>query len=201
MKKTIEERKLRESKEIEANSLKDMVGDLTTQKDRQSQSVETSMPLFLHLPIDLSYQRYLESVVESAGHFGEVKDLIARYDTLFATNNELLERARDAQERTEQYRNSFILSSEEKNNTLLNYNNTIAKLQTRLEESQRKSSKRQSEWEHTLKSATQKTLLHGQIKMYSTKDVLTHTHPISSSLARRLQDHKQLVFPGQATPQ
>jgi predicted RNase H-like nuclease (RuvC/YqgF family) len=107
----------------------------------------------------------LESVVESGGDFGEVKDLIARYDTLSATNTELLDRARDAQERTEKDRNSFLLSTEEKNNTLLNYNNVIAKLQTRLEESQRKSAKWQSELESTLKSATQKTLLHGQIKM------------------------------------
>lgn len=105
--------------------------------------------------------------MESAGDFGEVKDLIARYATLSATNAELLERARDAQERTERDRNSFLLSTEEKNNTLLNYNNIIAKLQTRLEEGQRKSAKRQGEWEQTLRGATQKTLLHGQIKMYS----------------------------------
>lgn len=63
--------------------------------------------------LDLSYQRYLESVIESVGDFGEVKDLISRYDTLSATNQELVERARQAQEQTEKDRVAFLLSTEE----------------------------------------------------------------------------------------
>lgn len=43
LKKTLEERKLRESKEIEAGTLRESVAVLTTRKDKQTKSVETSM--------------------------------------------------------------------------------------------------------------------------------------------------------------
>ena len=61
---------------------------------------------------DLSYQRYLESVLESVEEFGEVKDIIARFDTLAATNAELMERAREAQEKTERDRAVFLHETE-----------------------------------------------------------------------------------------
>jgi flagellar biosynthesis chaperone FliJ len=53
----------------------------------------------------------------------------------------------------------------EKNNMILNYNNQIAKLQTKLEESQLNTSKWQSELDLILKNASQKSLLLGQVKM------------------------------------
>jgi hypothetical protein len=49
----------------------------------------------------LIYQRYLESVLEIVEDFGEVKDVIARHDTLVATNADLIERQQDAQRKTE----------------------------------------------------------------------------------------------------
>ena len=56
----------------------------------------------------------MESIVAmGAGEeFGEVKDIIARFDTLAATNHELIERSRLAQEKTEQDRLSFNKSVE-----------------------------------------------------------------------------------------
>jgi flagellar biosynthesis chaperone FliJ len=53
----------------------------------------------------------------------------------------------------------------EKNNMILNYNNQIAKLQTKLEETQLNTSKWQSELDLILKNASQKSLLLGQVKM------------------------------------
>ncbi len=44
--------------------------------------------------------------------FGEVKDIIARYDTLSATNQELIERAHDAQDKTEEERLAFTKAIE-----------------------------------------------------------------------------------------
>ncbi|KAJ3191374.1 Cilia- and flagella-associated protein 73 [Irineochytrium annulatum] len=155
LKKALEERKTREQKEQDIIQLKDSQTGLMSKRERGLKSVE----------INLSNQRYLEMVLESVEEFGEVKDIIARYDTLSATNAELLERAREAQERTEKDRLSFVTSTEEKNNIILNFNNEIAKLQTRLEETQFRSGKWQSEWDQTLKNATSKSLLIGQIKM------------------------------------
>lgn len=61
---------------------------------------------------DVVYQRYLESII-SLGigeEFGEVKDILARFDTLSATNHELIDRARLAQEKTEEDRANFVKS-------------------------------------------------------------------------------------------
>ncbi len=51
------------------------------------------------------------------------------------------------------------------NNNILNCNNKVAQLQTKLEEAQFKSAKGQSEWDRTMKQASEKSLLLGQIKM------------------------------------
>jgi molecular chaperone GrpE (heat shock protein) len=58
-----------------------------------------------------------------------------------------------------------ILGMQEKNTEILNYNNELANLQTRLEESQSRSLRWQAEWDRILKNASQKSLLLGQIKM------------------------------------
>ncbi|KAI9364973.1 coiled-coil domain-containing protein 42 [Zopfochytrium polystomum] len=155
IKKAIEEQKTRGLKELEIQQLKDQQADLVAKKERGAKAVDTN----------LMYQKYLESILEAADEFGEVKDLLARHDTLAATNQELLARAKEAQERTEADRLRFAKITEEKNNIILNYNNEIAKLQTKLEESQLRSGKFQLEWDLTLKNATAKTLLLGQIKM------------------------------------
>ncbi|KAI9203153.1 uncharacterized protein BJ171DRAFT_425735 [Polychytrium aggregatum] len=155
LKKSLDERKTKEQKETEILNLKDNFSNLSNKKDRQAHIIEAFMP----------FQSYLESVLENTDDFGEVKDILARFDTLCATNGELIDRAREAQERTERDRLQFSLSTEEKNNLILNYNNEIAKLQTRLEESQLKSAKWQAEYDSTLNSVSQKTLLVGQIKM------------------------------------
>lgn len=115
--------------------------------------------------VDLWFQRYLEGVLENADEFAEIKDIISRYDTLSATNGELIVRARNAQDLTEKERQAFLASSEDKNNVILNRNNEIARLQTKLEETQSRSAKWQAELDQTLKNATQKSLLLGQVKM------------------------------------
>ncbi|KAI8801735.1 hypothetical protein BJ742DRAFT_749399 [Cladochytrium replicatum] len=155
LKKSLDERKTREQKEAEVLKLKDSIMALVDKRDRQGKIVDTN----------LIFQKYLESVLETTDEFGEVKDILSRYDTLSATNAELIERARNAQERTERDRLIFMHSSEEKNNIVLNYNNEIAKLQTKLEESQARTAKWQAECDIALKNATQKSLLLGQVKM------------------------------------
>ncbi|KAJ3316424.1 Cilia- and flagella-associated protein 73 [Blyttiomyces sp. JEL0837] len=155
IKKALDERKTREMKEADIISKKDETAVLSVKKERSTRAVENH----------IIYQRFMESVLESAEEFGEIKDIILRFDTLSATNQELIERARKVQEKTETDRMSFITSTEEKNNLILNYNNEIAKLQTKLEEAQLKSGKCQLEWDLALKNATAKTLQLGQIKM------------------------------------
>jgi hypothetical protein len=54
---------------------------------------------------------------------------------------------------------------QEKNNVILNYNNQVARLQSKYEELQLKSVKLETEAEAMLKSRSQRTLLIGQIKL------------------------------------
>lgn len=115
--------------------------------------------------LDLAFQRFLENVLEKSEEFGELKDIISRFDTLSATNHELLVRSREAQDLTERSRLEFARSIEEKNNRILNYNNEIAKMQALMETTQLRTQKCQQEWDRTLKSATQKSLMVGQVKM------------------------------------
>ena len=117
------------------------------------------------IDLDMWFQRYLEGVLENSEDFAEIKDIIMRYDTLAAANAELLERSRMAQEKTEKLRMQLMATTEEQNNVILNHNNEIARLQSKLEESQLKSTKWQSELDQTIKNASQKSLLLGQVKM------------------------------------
>lgn len=105
-------------------------------------------------------------MVENSGsEFSEVKDVISRFDTLTASNTDLIERAKKAQESNENQRTVFSRATEEMNNSMLNYTNTLAQLQTRLEESQHETQKWQEEWDRIVSTASQKSLLLGQIKM------------------------------------
>ena len=61
---------------------------------------------------DLSFHSYLESLLENNSEYVEVKDIISRFDTLAATNAELLDRSRIAQEKTESDRQSFAITLE-----------------------------------------------------------------------------------------
>ncbi|XJO77382.1 hypothetical protein BDV3_001970 [Batrachochytrium dendrobatidis] len=155
LKKSMDERKVREQKESEIDMLKVSITGLGDKKNRQGNAVESN----------LWFQRYLEGVLENGDEFAEIKDIISRFDTLSATNTELIDRARAAQEKTEKDRQDFLAFSEGKNNVILNRNNEIARLQTKLEEAQSKGSKWQLELDQTLKNATQKSLLLGQVKM------------------------------------
>ncbi|TPX34963.1 hypothetical protein SeMB42_g07240 [Synchytrium endobioticum] len=155
LKKSLDERGTRHAKEQEISQLKDMVGNLTSRKSRQTKSVETNV----------TYQRYLESVQEAFPEFGEVRDIIVRFDTLMATNTELADRAHAAQEASEKERAAFARSCESRNNMILSCNNDIAKLQSRLEDAQRNTARWQAELDHAMRGATEKSLVLGQVKL------------------------------------
>ncbi|ORZ30915.1 hypothetical protein BCR44DRAFT_1443682 [Catenaria anguillulae PL171] len=91
IKKAHEERKLREAKEGEIARLREQVTQLSKVRVRQEKMVRQGQ----------HYQRYLESILEISEGFSEIRDLLSRHDTLAATNTELTERLRVAQERNE----------------------------------------------------------------------------------------------------
>ncbi|KNE61324.1 hypothetical protein AMAG_07061 [Allomyces macrogynus ATCC 38327] len=157
VKKAHEERKLRDAKEQEIAKLKELAEKLSKVRVRQERAVRQGQ----------HYQRYLESILEVSDGFAEIRDLLSRHDTLTATNAELSERARAAQDRTEVERLAFQVRTEESNTRILNMNNAIAALKVRYEELEAKSSQWQAAIESSMRNATQKSLELGQIRMAS----------------------------------
>jgi len=154
-KKKSEEKKLKEAKEKLIVIYKKVLNDLLIEKSNQLKQME----------LNLIYQKYFESILETETEFLEPNDVILRYDTLKATNTDLILKLRLTQEKTEETQITFSRNSEEQNNIILNYNNDIARLQSRLEECQQKTAKWQNEWDKILNTATEKSLLLGQTKM------------------------------------
>lgn len=119
-----------------------------------------------HTRKDLSFQHYLESVVAYSAEFAEVKDVIGRFDALTATNTDLKDRERLVQETMDKERADFAHQTESKNAIILNYNNELAKLQARAEESRQLAQRSQLQWDRLVSTSTKKSLEIGQIKMY-----------------------------------
>jgi predicted house-cleaning NTP pyrophosphatase (Maf/HAM1 superfamily) len=130
-KKKSEEKKLKEAKEKLIVIYKKVLNDLLIEKSNQLKQME----------LNLIYQKYFESILETETEFLEPNDVILRYDTLKATNTDLILKLRLTQEKTEETQITFSRNSEEQNNIILNYNNDIARLQSRLEECQQKNRK------------------------------------------------------------
>ena len=68
--------------------------------------------------------------------FDESHEIIARYDTLRHTREDLLDNDQESQEAIEKQRANIKKFTEDKNNEILACNNELAHLQSKLEETQ-----------------------------------------------------------------
>lgn len=157
MRKAIEEKSVRGLKESELTQLTSLSERLVAIKRQQLKAIEANS----------LFHNYLESMLELNEEYVEVKDIVARYDTLRATNAELIKRAQQAQEQTEENKQEFAAFLELQNNKHLNFNNQIARKHSKLEEYKMESAKKQFELDKIVRSATSKSLMLGQIKMAS----------------------------------
>ena len=155
LKKASEERDMKRGKDREINRLQEETGSLSKVRDKMQK----------RLAKYVGFQQYLDKVLEKAEEFQEIREIIARYDTLTATHQDLFEREAKNQEKYEQERARLMKFTEEKNNEVLNYNNQLAQLQTELEKTQSIAVKWESQWTHIKNTAAKKTLLLGRIKM------------------------------------
>lgn len=76
-----------------------------------------------------------------------------------------MNREQENQDRLEKQKSKKLRYIEEKNNEILNYNNRLATLQTKLDKTQSEAVKWESKWTHIKNTAAKKTLLLGRIKM------------------------------------
>jgi lipopolysaccharide biosynthesis regulator YciM len=110
-------------------------------------------------------QNYLDRVLEVAEEFHEIREIIGRYDTLTSTHEDLVERGQLNQDKMDAAKRQLMLYVEEKTNEILNFNNRLAALQTRLDKAQSQAVKWESKWNHIQNTAARKSLLLGRIKM------------------------------------
>ncbi|XP_070572842.1 coiled-coil domain-containing protein 42 homolog [Ptychodera flava] len=155
VKKAHDERDLKKSKDKEIFRLLEEKKELEQARDKLAKK------LFKHT----IFHKYLEKVLETADEFHEIREIIARYDTLVATHEDLIEKDHENQEAVEAERTRLHKFTEDKNNEILNYNNQLANLQTRLDRAQSEAVKWESVWTHIKNTAAKKTLLLGRIKM------------------------------------
>jgi len=153
--KSHNEQNLRKNKEYELSKLMSEIKVLEYEKDRYKTKLHKSSV----------FHKFMEKVHESAEEFGEVRDIMDRYDTLVATHCDLVERDQMNQDAIEIEKALLIKFTEEKNNEILNCNNQLAELQTRLDKAQSKAVKWESKWAQIQNTAAKRTLLLGRIKI------------------------------------
>lgn len=155
LKKAMDERVMIKQKESSIEELKGECKDLELERDRYKKRLEKY----------IIYQDYLERVLELSDEFSELREVMARYDTLIATHSDLMTREQKNQEIMEREKHKFHKFMEDKNTEILHCNNQLAQLQTRLDKAQSEAVHWESKWTHIQNTAAKKTLLLGRIKI------------------------------------
>lgn len=172
LKKAKDERNMIKQKEEEIKTLQSECSQLEQERDKFKKRLEKYT----------IYQTYLERVLDLSDEFSELREIMARYDTLIATHNDLLNREQKNQITMEKEKQKFNRFTEEKNTEVLHYNNQLAQLQTRLDKAQSEAVHWESKWTHIQNTAARKTLLLGQIKIA--------THNLYQLVQRHARNHR-----------
>mmetsp|Transcript_4361 Transcript_4361/g.15122 ORF Transcript_4361/g.15122 Transcript_4361/m.15122 type:complete len:302 (+) Transcript_4361:93-998(+) len=154
-KKASDEIKLRHQKEAEIESLNELLSVLKVEKVSTSDIVDKNM----------RYQKYLETVLDVADEYHEINDLLMRFATLDATNNDLRLHAKSCEEKHEKTRAELQTYTKAKTDEILNLNNQISRMKKELEGQEREVLTLTNNMDHSLQMASQKTLEHGQVGM------------------------------------
>jgi len=155
IRKANEEKEMKKQKDKEIEKMKSVIDTMNAAKEKIGNRAER-----FH-----TFQRFMEKTLESADEFQEVREIIGRYDTLKQTHADLLGKQNRQQDAYEGLKQDFVKYSEEKNNLNLDYNNQLAKLQTKLDDSNSQAAQWDAEWNHIKSTAAHKTLMLGRIKM------------------------------------
>ncbi|CAH1801380.1 unnamed protein product [Owenia fusiformis] len=157
VKKANDERDLKRVKDIEISKVRAETGVFASQKQKLHDRLEKHA----------MFHKYLEKILESAGEFHEIREVIGRYDTLVSTQKDLIEKSHADQDLIEDQKQKFSRFLEKKRYEILGFNNKLSGLQTRLDKAQIESEKWESLFTHIKNTAAKRTLLLGRIKMAS----------------------------------
>ncbi|XP_063063977.1 coiled-coil domain-containing protein 42-like [Engraulis encrasicolus] len=141
------------------------------------------------------YPNYLHRVTQISEQFQEARQVMSRYDTLIQTREDLVQTTQQNQDLTENARAQLNRYIEQSNDTLLNYNNTLAQLQSKLDHAREEGMIWESRWAHIQNTAAKKTLLLGTIKMATLnlyQSVCKHSKETRENLVTPEDTPKQL---------
>ncbi|XP_069044238.1 coiled-coil domain-containing protein 42-like isoform X1 [Lepisosteus oculatus] len=155
VRKAAQERELASQKQADLCALQEEMAALRRERDRLQRRVQRNA----------CYPQYLERVVQGSDQFQEGRQVMSRYDTLVLTREDLLQTAQENQESTERARAHLARFTEQSNDTIMQYNNILALLQSKLDQARAESLLWESRWAHIQNTAAKKTLLLGTIKM------------------------------------
>lgn len=153
-KKAVEERLMIKQKNHNIELFRDELIKLEVERDRLKRRLEKYS----------TFQTYLEQVLDRSEDFSEPREVMTRYDTLVANLKDLEVAGQKNQYTIEREKHRFTRCMEDKGNDMLSYNNKLAHLQTRLDQSQSEAVRWESKWTHIQNTAAKKTLLLGKIK-------------------------------------
>ncbi|XP_075069858.1 cilia- and flagella-associated protein 73 [Mixophyes fleayi] len=155
LRKAGEERQLAAQKEREEIRLQAENMQLQSRKEK-----------LLHLQEKNSlYQHYLQRVLERTEEFQEVQEMIDRFNTLMATQDKLLQRELQHQEKTEREKARLLHYQDEAHSQILELNNQLADLQGQLEKARAVVLEWESHWAQIQNTAAENTLRLGRIRM------------------------------------
>uniref|UniRef100_A0A663EJH0 Cilia and flagella associated protein 73 n=1 Tax=Aquila chrysaetos chrysaetos TaxID=223781 RepID=A0A663EJH0_AQUCH len=108
---------------------------------------------------------YLRSVLAGMGQFQDIPAMLAHFGALAGARAALAQQAEAGQEQLAQGRARLRRYREEAGSKLLRTNDELTRLRARLEDARRDVLQGESHWARVQSTATQKTLLLGQIKL------------------------------------
>jgi hypothetical protein len=155
LKRAADEKKQRESKEIEIKRFKTQLEQKMREEAVLKQELERNM----------KYQEFLDGLVSSMAKFFPegISDVLNRYKTLRDANTYLLEKQQADEATNESTLREFTTFKKTKENEILNSNNEIADMQKKLEHRVAKANSLQEEIEGVIVAASEKVLSLGQI--------------------------------------
>ena len=154
LKRAAEERKQREQKETEIRKLM-----VTLDEKMKEES-----GLKIDLAKTIRYQEFMENVVlNMTKFFPEVKDILNRFKTLSECNVDLSEKAQESEQVAEESRREFVVFKKERENDILNRNNSIAEKQVLLEHQGTATTALQTEIDHDILESSKKAMDVGQV--------------------------------------
>lgn len=154
-KKRVDESRQKALKEHEIERL---LAEVEKQKEKRSQMEEEVKKMS-------QYQTYLDEVLEAEEEYAEITELLSRYETLQAANDDLIDRQHSAALENEEERHLLQTFTREKTDEILGHNNEIAELQKDSEKAAAEVLETQDESDRQMQTVAERTLQLGQVIM------------------------------------